>query len=95
MNFEFFMKPTTQKIILRRLKIIEGQIRGLQRLTQENIYCIDLLRQFLAVKHALSTLEDLILKHHLATCALKQIKKGKAQKAIEEIVAVYKLSKQK
>jgi len=75
------------------LKILEGQIRGLQRMVEENEYCIDILRQSLAVKQALSSVEDLILENHLSTHVVEQIKSGKEAKSTKEILEIYKLSK--
>lgn len=79
-----------------RLKKIEGQVRGLQKMVIEGRYCIDVITQTSAVRNALRSFEDVILKEHLNTCALEQIKSGnknKEQKAIEEILKVYKLKK--
>lgn len=80
---------------LRRLKIIAGQIRGLEKMINEDKYCIDIIHQSLAVKKALSSLEDFILENHLATHVVKQIKSGKKAKAIKEVMSIYKLSKRK
>jgi len=82
---------TISKKLLRRLKIIEGQIRGLQRMVEEDVYCIDIITQTSAVKSALSSLEDVLLESHLSTCATNQMKKGNAEKARAEILKVYKL----
>jgi DNA-binding FrmR family transcriptional regulator len=79
--------------LIRRLKIIEGQIRGLQDLIANNTYCIDVITQTSAVKQALSNIEDVLLKNHLSHCALDQIKSGKERKAIDEILKVYQLKR--
>lgn len=78
---------------LRRLKIIEGQIRGLQEMVLKEKYCIDIIAQTSAVKKALSSFEDLILENHLSTHAIHQIKMGETNKAINEILKVYKLKR--
>lgn len=89
------MQTVAKKQAIRRLKIIGGQIRGLERMTGQNKYCIDILHQSLAVKEALSGFENLILKNHLTTHVVEQIKAGKRSKAVKEILDVYKLSKRK
>lgn len=89
------MNTRRKEQALRRLKIIAGQLRGLEKMLAEDKYCIDIIHQSLAVKKALSGVEDLILENHLETCAAEQVKGGKANKAIKEIVSVYKLSKRK
>ncbi|MEK7600697.1 MAG: metal-sensing transcriptional repressor [Patescibacteria group bacterium] len=89
------MKATTHTKAVRRLKIVEGQIRGLQNMLAQDAYCIDIIHQSLAVKSALSEIEDLILENHLKTHVIEQMTSGKAAKAITEILAVHKLSKKK
>lgn len=89
------MKQNIKKKAIRRLKIVEGQVRGLQRMVQEEKYCIDIINQSLAIKEALSSVEDLILENHLSTHVVEQMKSGKEAKAIKEILSVYKLSKKK
>ena len=86
------MEKNTQKLI-KRLKIIEGQVRGLQEMIESGVYCIDVITQTSAVKSALSGVEDEIMKRHLSTCALDQMKTGKESKAIAEILKVYGLKR--
>ncbi len=62
---------------------------------EKDAYCINVINQSLAIKNALSSLEDFILENHLATHAVRQIKSGEKTKAIKEILSIYKLSKQK
>lgn len=78
---------------LRRLKILEGQVRGLQKMVEDNTYCIDVITQTSAVKQGLSGLEDLLLESHLSHCVVNQIKKGDTEKAKAEILKVYRLKK--
>ena len=79
----------------RRLKIIAGQIKGLEKMVDEDKYCVDIINQSLAVKQALSSFEDFILKNHLSTHVVAQMKSGSSNKAIEEILSIYRLSKKK
>lgn len=79
----------------RRLRIIAGQVKGLEKMVEENKYCVDIINQSLAVKQALSSFEDFILKNHLSTHVVNQMKTGKSDKAIEEILSIYRLSKKK
>ena len=86
------MKKEIKKKAIRRLQILEGQIRGLQKMVREEKYCIDILHQSLAVKEGLSGVENLILGNHLETHAVEQMKNGQSRKAIKEILSIYKLS---
>lgn len=77
----------------RRLKIIEGQVRGLQQLIEKDAYCIDVITQTSAVKQALSNVEDILLEHHLESCTIKQVRSGQSEKAKREILKVYQLKR--
>lgn len=86
------MEIPKQKLI-RRLKIIEGQVRGLQEMINKDAYCIDIITQTSAVKQALTAIEDHLMEAHLTTCVTQQMKSGKEKKAQEEIMKVYKLKR--
>jgi len=79
--------------LVRRLKIIEGQVRGLQEMINNGKYCIDVITQTSAVKQALSGVEDILMEEHLGCCVVDQIRKGKEIKAKEEILKVYRLKR--
>ena len=89
------MNQSIKKSAIRRLRIIQGQIKGLERMVEQEKYCVDIINQSLAVKQALSGVEDLVLKNHLSTHVIHQMKSGKEGKAIAEILQIYKLSKRK
>jgi len=78
---------------MRRLKIIEGQVRGLQAMVADDKYCVDIITQTSAVKQALSNVEDLLLEDHLSGCIIEQVKSGEEVKAKNEILKVYKLKR--
>mgnify|MGYP001821979343 CR=1 FL=1 len=67
-------KPAT----LKRLARLEGQVRGIARMIEEDRYCIDVLQQVQAVKAALAKVETVILKDHAATCVESAIASGDA-----------------
>ena len=72
--------------VLRRLKILEGQIRGLQEMIERDTYCVDVITQTSAVKQGLSNIENMILENHLSTCVVKQIQGGDSKKAVGEVL---------
>jgi DNA-binding FrmR family transcriptional regulator len=86
------MNPKKTKLV-RRLKIIEGQVRGLREMIERDVYCIDIITQSSAVKQGLSSVEDILMEDHLAHCVVKQIKSGNTKKAIGEVIEVYKLKR--
>ncbi len=87
------MNETSRSTIVRRLKLIEGQVRGLQKMVEGGTYCIDIITQTSAVKQGLSNVEDLLLENHLGGCILNQVKSGQTEKAKSEILKVYKLKR--
>ncbi len=89
------MRPEIKSKASRRLQIIQGQLKGLAKMVDDEKYCVDIITQSSAIKEALSGVEDLILENHLSTHVLQQMKGGKEQKAVAEILKVYKLAQKK
>ncbi len=89
------MKENIKKKAIHRLKILEGQVRGIQKMVEEEEYCVNILCQTSAVKEALSGIEDLILENHLSTHVIEQIKAGKKTQPVKEVLTIYKLAKRK
>lgn len=79
--------------LIQRLKIIEGQVRGVQSMVLKDAYCIDIITQSSAIKQAISNIEDVLLENHLATCVVDQIRNGKDTHPTKEILKVYKLKR--
>ena len=82
-----------KKQVQTRLRRIEGQVKGLQKLVENDTYCIDIITQTSAIKQALSGVEDVLLENHLSTCVIDQVKSGKEGKATQEILKVYALKR--
>ena len=59
---------------VRRLKSIEGHVRGIERMVEEDAYCIDVIRQIQAVQAALGKVSDLILDNHLNSCLITAVR---------------------
>jgi CsoR family transcriptional regulator, copper-sensing transcriptional repressor len=88
-----YMNEENKAKVVRRLKLLEGQIRGLQKMIEKDTYCIDVITQTSAVKQGLSSIEDLLLENHLGHCVVHQVLSGNEQQAKEEIIKVYKLKR--
>jgi DNA-binding FrmR family transcriptional regulator len=74
-----------------RLSRIEGQVRGIRKMVQEDRYCIDILAQTAAVVSALRGVEDLIMSQHLKTCVVDAMRSNDGQDKelkIEEVLSV-------
>ena len=70
------MQSETKAAVLKRLSRIEGQVRGLGRMVEEDRYCIDVVTQISAVRAALRRAEEEILKDHVAHCVEHAIAGG-------------------
>lgn len=88
-----YMDDKSKAKVVRRLKLLEGQVRGLQKMVENDTYCIDVITQTSAVKQGLSNVEDLLLENHLEHCVHGQMHSGQAKKAKDEIIKVYKLKR--
>ncbi|HYN62996.1 MAG TPA: metal-sensitive transcriptional regulator [Candidatus Limnocylindrales bacterium] len=74
--------------LLNRLRRIEGQARGLQRLVGEEAYCLDLLQQVEALTAAADQVGLLLLEDHIAGCLTHAIKSGQGQPYVDEVMTV-------
>lgn len=85
------MLSETKEAATKRLARIEGQVRGVAKMIDEDRYCIDVVRQVQAIKAALGSLEKLVIDDHLDTCvetALIGDNPTERREKVEELVAV-------
>jgi DNA-binding FrmR family transcriptional regulator len=75
-------------VLAKRLNRIEGQVRGIARMIEEDRYCVDILTQVAAVQSALDALARKLLEHHLHGCVSQAIVSGDGARAIDEALAV-------
>jgi CsoR family transcriptional regulator, copper-sensing transcriptional repressor len=83
-----YIKAKDKEKIQNRLRRIEGQVRGLQRMVDEEVYCVDVLTQIGSVVSALEKVGAILLKDHVEHCVRESIEKGEgADEKIEELTA--------
>ena len=75
--------------LMNRLKRIEGQVRGLERMLEEDVYCPDILRQASAVNSALNSFCTILLGNHLKTCVSEDIRAGR-EDTVDELMGTLK-----
>ena len=78
-----------QKKLMTRLKRIEGQVRGIQKMVEDDLYCPDILVQVSAVTSALNSFNKELLACHIRGCVATDIRHGKDE-SIDELVTVLK-----
>lgn len=81
------------KDLLNRLKRIEGQVRGIQNMVENNVYCADILTQVSAVSSALNSFNKVLLANHVRTCVAENIRQGNDEVIDELVVLLQKLMK--
>jgi CsoR family transcriptional regulator, copper-sensing transcriptional repressor len=83
-----YIKAKDKQLLENRLKRIEGQVRGVQRMVDEEAYCVDVLTQIASVVSALEKVGTILLKDHVEHCVRESIEKGEgADEKIEELTA--------
>ncbi|RKX83913.1 MAG: CsoR family transcriptional regulator [Spirochaetes bacterium] len=83
----------TKKNMIIRLKKIEGQIRGISKMINDDVYCDDILNQFLSVDAAINGVRKTLLEAHMKSCVVDQIREGKLQVIDELITTIGKMTK--
>lgn len=76
--------------LVKRLNRIEGQVRGINRMVDEDRYCVDILTQVTAVKSALDALAMQLLESHASGCVKQAIESGTGEESIAELLTVIK-----
>lgn len=79
---------TNQAELLRRLRRIEGQVRGIQRMVEEDRYCIDIVTQLQAVTAAADKVAQQVLEEHIRGCVSDAIREQRGDEAIVELMDV-------
>jgi CsoR family transcriptional regulator, copper-sensing transcriptional repressor len=87
------MDDQTKAGVIRRLQSAEGHVRGIQRMVDEDKYCIEVIKQVEAVQAALSKINEIILDQHLHTCvttAIRGDEPARREAVISEILEVFR-----
>lgn len=78
-----------KKAMMNRLKRIEGQIRGIQKMVEDDLYCVDIMNQVAAARAALNSLNVELLNQHMHSCVVEDLKKGNDE-TLDELLGVVK-----
>ncbi|RAI81386.1 MULTISPECIES: metal-sensing transcriptional repressor [Staphylococcaceae] len=91
MEHQHTVTPRTEEEkekMLKRLKRIEGQVRGIQKMIEEDRYCVDILIQISAIESALKQVGFSVTERHMNHCVSDAIKKGEGAESIDELMKV-------
>lgn len=78
-----------KKLITNRINRIEGQLRGIKKMIEEDAYCNDVLIQLSAIENSVKSLSNLILENHLHSCVTRDLENGKIE-TLDEIISLFK-----
>lgn len=81
------------KDLIHRLNRIEGQVRGVKRMVEEDVYCVDILTQVAAITSALNSFNKVLLGNHIKTCVADDIRRGNDEAVDELVTTLQKLMK--
>lgn len=88
-NKKTYRSQDEKKIIKNRISRIEGQLRGIKRMIEEDTYCKDVLIQLSAIENSVKSLSNHILENHLYNCVSRDLEKGNFE-IIDELISLFK-----
>lgn len=86
-------EPEELNSLLNRLKRVEGQVRGIERMLSEDAYCTDILTQVAAAQAALNAFNRELLDNHIRTCVVNDIRQGDDEVVTDLVKTIHRLMK--
>ena len=89
------MDDTTKKDVAQRLASAAGHLKGIERMVNEDTYCIDVIKQVQAVQAALNKVSNLVLDNHLRTCLTTAVRgddPDERERMLQEVTSVFDMS---
>ncbi len=78
---------------LGRLTTIEGHLRGIRKMVEDDAYCVDVLRQTYAVQRAIEKFEQLLVQDHIKGCVPEGIREGRDEQVLSELTELFTLAR--
>lgn len=88
-NKKTYRDENERKIINNRINRIEGQLKGVKKMIQDDAYCNDVLIQLSAIENSVKSLSNHVLEKHLYSCATRDLEKGNME-IIDELISLFK-----
>ena len=83
------VRPETKKDVAARLRSIAGHLKAVERMVDEDTYCVDVLKQTMAIEKALERVDGLVLGSHLETCVADAFREGRSEKTVKELAEIF------
>ncbi len=78
---------------IKRLNYIEGHLRGIRKMVEEDAYCVDVLKQTYAVQRAIEKFEQLLVQDHIKGCVPEGIREGRDEQVLSELTELFTLAR--
>jgi CsoR family transcriptional regulator, copper-sensing transcriptional repressor len=86
------MESDVRNDVLKRMNYIEGHLKGIRNMIEEDKYCPDVLKQTYAVRRAIEKMEAMMLNGHLHHCVVEGIRDGREEQVVSELLELYELA---
>ena len=83
------MRAEARRDVIARLRSVGGHLKAVERMVEEDKYCVDVLKQNMAVEKALERVDALILEEHLATCVADSFRQGRSAQTVKELAEIF------
>lgn len=87
------MLPDLKRDAIQRLKSATGHLESVQRMVEQDVYCVDLMKQVAAVQGALEGVQLILLRNHLSTCVSDAVRRGMGDEIIDELLGALRYEK--
>ncbi|MCX7996468.1 MAG: metal-sensitive transcriptional regulator [Patescibacteria group bacterium] len=84
-------EKTVKQQVLHRIKIIQGHLRAVEKMIENDSSCIDVIHQSMAIQKALKRLDMALMKEHLGTAVVEQFQNNQISKSIDELLSLYEM----
>ena len=86
------MQPEYSRAVVNRLKTVRGHLDGVIRMVEDDVYCVDVMKQLSALQASIERANRLVLQNHLETCFSKAVAGGDGEAAVSELVDALKFT---
>jgi len=83
------MRTEIRRDVVSRLRSVSGHIKAVERMVEEDKYCVDVMKQTMAIEKALERIDVLILEDHLATCVADSFRQGRSERTVKELAEIF------
>ncbi len=92
-GYDATVREESRKDVIARLRSIAGHLKAVERMVEEDKYCVDVLKQTMAIEKALERVDALVLEQHLETCVADAFRQGRSEKTVKELAEIFSTSR--